>query len=222
MKNELNIIVPAYKPIGFSTFDLIREIKKEIKIKTKIGHGGTLDPFASGVVLLLFGKATKKFEEIKTWEKTYIASLRFGYSSSTLDVEGEFTKTQCKKKPTKKEISKCLSSFVGTIEQEVPYFSASKYYGTPLYKLVRKNIFIKKTKKVKVKNVEIIFYRWPILNFKITTLGGAYIRAIADEIGKKLNCSAFLFSLERERIGYFTKEKPLSLKEVVKKIKSFL
>jgi len=219
MKKNLDAIIPVYKPIGLSTFDLIRIIKKETKIKTKIGHGGTLDPFASGVVLLLIGKATKKFEEIKKWEKTYLTSLRFGYSSSTLDIEGKIEKKKCVKKPKEEEIRKILSSFIGLIKQKVPYFSASKYKGVPLYKLARKNKFIEKFKKVKVKNIEMVVYKWPILTLRITTSGGVYIRSLGEEIGKKLKCSTFLFFLEREKVGEYKKEKAFSLKEAIEKIK---
>jgi len=219
MQKNLNTIIPVYKPIGFSTFDLIRIIKRETKIKTKIGHGGTLDPFASGIVLLLFGKATKKFEEIKTWEKTYLTSLRFGYYSTSLDVEGEIKKKNCLKKPKEEEIYKSLSSFIGITKQKVPYFSASKYKGVPLYKLARKNKFIEKFKKVEIKNIEIVVYKWPILTLRITTLGGVYIRSLGEELGKKLKCPAFIFSLERERVGKYKKENTSTLEEIIKKLK---
>ncbi|MEO0190763.1 MAG: tRNA pseudouridine(55) synthase TruB, partial [candidate division WOR-3 bacterium] len=149
---ELNKIIPVYKPVGPSTFDLIRIFRKMTGFKGKVGHGGTLDPFACGVVLLLLGKATEKFEEIRNWQKEYTAGIRLGAESNTGDVTGEI-KILCNDNfspPSIKSVEERLKLFVGEIEQNIPPYSAAKFQGTPLYKLARKGIEIEKIKKVKI------------------------------------------------------------------------
>ena len=213
-----NGIIAVRKPVGFSTFDIIRFLKRETDIKTKIGHGGTLDPFASGVVLLLFGKATNRFEEIKKWEKEYIASLKLGYTSDTFDVEGKIEEKKCYKKPKVDDFKKAAGQFLGEIIQEVPSFSAAKYQGKSLYKLAREGKKVAKTKTITVKGIELIAYKWPLVTFRFVVLGGAYIRTLAADIVKSLNCSGFLFYLERVRVGDCLLNNALSLKELVIKI----
>ena len=204
-------IIPVYKPVGFSTYDLIRIFKARKNFQGKIGHGGTLDPFACGLVLLLLGEATKKFEEIRKWEKTYLAGLRFGVDSLSGDIEGPLEEKKCSKKPGRAPIEKELKNFIGLIKQKVPAFSAAKHKGQPLYKLARRGEFVFKEKEVEIKKVELISYKWPFLVLRITVLGGAYIRQIALDLGEKLNCPAALFFLERERIGDFKKKDALSM-----------
>jgi len=198
-------IIPVKKMPGFSTYDLIRIYKRKNDFSGKIGHGGTLDPFASGVVLLLLGEATKKFEEIKKWEKTYLAGIRLGTSSTTQDIEGEISK-ETKETPTgitPKRIKKILKEFQGETDQRVPPYSAAKHHGQPLYKLARKGKMISKTKKVTIKEIKILVYRWPLLTIRVTTLGGVYIRQLAVDIAGKLGTSGFLYFLERERVGKY-------------------
>ncbi len=208
-------IVPVRKIPGFSTYDLIRIFKKRTGFSGKIGHGGTLDPFASGVVLLLLGEATRKFETIKGWEKTYLAGIRLGASSSTQDVEGEIVgaglvparlRATTRVAPTEitiGKIKKILKQFQGEINQKVPPYSAAKHHGQPLYKLARKGKMISKTKKVTIKEIKLVAYKWPLLTIRVTTLGGTYIRQLALDISQKLGTSGFLYFLERERVGKY-------------------
>ncbi len=200
-------ILPVFKPPGFSTYDLIRIFKKSTNFKEKIGHGGTLDPFASGLVLLLLGKATKKFEEIKKWKKVYLAGLRLGAKSSTGDIEGQIKIVREKPNFKKDDVEKVLKEFEGEIEQRVPLYSAAKFKGKPLYLLAKEGKKIKKKKKVKIFKIELICFKWPFLTIRITCSGGTYIRQLAEDIGEKLKCGAFLYFLLREQIG------PYNLKE---------
>jgi len=195
-------IIPVFKPVGFSTYDLIRVFKTKTNYKGKIGHAGTLDPFACGMVLLLLGKETKKFEEIKKLEKVYLAGIKLGSVSNTGDPEGKIQELS-QKKP--KNIEKALSFFTGEIEQEIPMFSASKHKGVPLYKLARKGKQIRKTKKVNIRKIELLKYKYPFLCLRVFCSGGTYIRQLAKDIGEKLGTGAYLFSLYRERIGGFDK-----------------
>lgn len=210
----MNKILPVYKPIGLSSYDMIRIFKKERNFQGKIGHGGTLDPFACGVLLLLLGEATKKFEEIKKWQKVYLAGLRLGATSSTGDPEGEIKTMMIEKKPSLKEIKKTISLFEGEILQKVPQKSAAKYKGKPLYQIKEK---IEKKKKVFIEKIEVINYKFPLLTLRVFSGGGVYIRQLAEDIGEKLKCGAFLYFLEREKVGPYSKKDCLKFFEIGRK-----
>lgn len=198
-------ILACIKPVGISTYDVIREYKRKTGFKGKIGHAGTLDPFATGVVLLLLGKETKRFDEIRAWEKLYLAGVRLGATSTTGDPEGEI-KTISPKNPTKREIKKSIKMFVGETEQKVPAFSAAKHKGVPLYKLARKGKTVEKSKKVRISKIKLVDYKYPVLTIRVTCFGGTYIRQLAQDIGEQLETGAFLQSLEREKVGKFSKK----------------
>lgn len=197
-------ILPVIKPKGISTYDVIREYKRKTGFKGKIGHAGTLDPFATGVVLLLFGKATKRFDEIRTWKKVYLAGVSLGAVSTTGDPEGDVTPVSSKK-PDEKEIKKVLQNFVGETEQRIPAFSAAKHKGVPLYKLARQGKTVKKSKKVHISKIEFVDYKYPLLTIRVVCYGGTYIRQLAQDIGEQLKTGAFLQSLDREAVGRFDK-----------------
>jgi len=198
-------ILPVIKPVGISTYDLIRRYKRKTGFTGKIGHAGTLDPFAEGVVLLLLGKETKRFDEIRAWDKVYLAGIKLGFVSTTGDTEGEITPVSSKK-PTKAEIEKVIKKFIGLTEQRVPAFSAAKHKGVPLYKLARQGKTIpEKSKKVNIKKIEFIKYKYPELTIRVTCSGGTYIRQLAQDIGEQLKTGAFLYYLLREAVGKFDK-----------------
>ncbi len=219
-----NKILPVFKPVGFSTFDLIRKFKKETGFSGKIGHAGTLDPFACGVVLLLLGPATRKFEEIKKWQKVYLGGLRLGLVSSTGDPEGDFKgalfygtkKDEGVWQPNKGEITNALKDFVGEISQKVPLFSAAKYKGVPFYKLAKRGKAVQRFRKVKIEKVELLYYRYPLLTLRVFCQGGTYIRQLAEDIGEKLKCGAFLYYLQREAIGRFNVKDSLAIDDFKK------
>lgn len=203
---ESNRIVPIYKPVGPATFDIIRDFKKKTNFSGKIGHGGTLDPFACGVVLLLLGRATERFEEIKEWEKVYTAGIRLGAESDTGDITGviRILKSDELSRISLNSIKDALRLFIGEIQQKVPPYSAAKFQGTPLYKLARKGIEIEKKKIVEIIGIEFIYFKYPILTVRVTCKGGVYIRQLAQDIALKLGTSGVLFFLKRERVGEFT------------------
>lgn len=187
---------------GYSTYDLIRTFKRETGFKGKIGHGGTLDPFACGVVLLLLGEATKKFEEIKSWEKVYVAGIRLGAKSSTGDIEGEIKSEAGAKEPTRKEAEEILEGFLGEQEQRIPVFSAAKFEGKKFYELAREGKNVpERSKKVEIKKIELLNFKYPLLTIRVSSSGGTYIRQLAEDIGEKLKCGGFLYFLEREKVG---------------------
>lgn len=210
---EPDIIIPVYKPAGPATYDIIRIFKKKTDFKGKIGHGGSLDPFACGIVLLLIGKATRRFEEILSWKKIYLAGIRLGATSKTGDVAGEI-KTSVSKKNSRIDhrlVEDTIKNFVGEIEQKVPPYSAAKFQGTPMYKFARNGIEIEKTKKVKIFNIEFIYLKYPLLTLTITCTGGVYIRQLVQDIALKMGENGFLYFLERKQVGEFTVDDCVSI-----------
>jgi len=205
-------ILPVIKPVGFSTYDVIREYKRKTGFKGKLGHGGTLDPFATGVVLLLLGKSTKRFDEIRGWEKVYLAGVKLGAVSTTGDPEGEIIPVS-PKQPTKREIKKVIKMFIGETEQKVPAFSAAKHKGVPLYKLARNGRTVEKSKKVSISKIKLVDYSYPKLTIRVACAGGTYIRQLAQDIGEQLETGAFLYSLEREKVGKFSKKDSGSIRD---------
>jgi tRNA pseudouridine55 synthase len=197
-------IVPVIKPVGFSTYDLVRFFKRDTKFKGKIGHAGTLDPFATGVALLLLGKTTARFEEIRTWTKIYLAGIRLGASSSTQDITGTITPLPDPDLSgiDKKAVESALTGFVGKFEQKVPAYSAAKHEGVPLYKLARRGVETpEKSKTVEVFSIELVALQVPDLTIRVSCGGGVYIRQLGVDLAEKMGTKGFLFSLEREKVG---------------------
>jgi tRNA pseudouridine55 synthase len=203
MDGGVDLIIPINKPAGYATYDLIRIFQRRTGFKGKIGHGGTLDPFASGVVLLLLGMATKRFEDIKKWEKVYIAGIRIDATSSTGDIAGAIEDGSGASLPklSRTAVERTLTSFIGRIEQKVPSYSAAKHEGTALYKLARQGIRVEKSKIVEIGKIELLSCRYPIMTIRVACSGGTYIRQLAQDIGEKLGSGGFLYALERESVG---------------------
>lgn len=195
-------ILPINKPTGITSYDVIRAFKKESGYDDKIGHAGTLDPFAGGALLLLLGKATKKFKEIQKWEKTYVAKAVLGKSSDTLDKTGKIVEQEKFEEPSLEKIEKVLPKYLGKIEQKVPAYSAAKSGGVPLYKLARRGKEIPEKKKlVEIKKLEIINYEFPYLTFSASVSSGTYIRQLAYDWLRELNIESYLEELTRIKIG---------------------
>ena len=195
------------KPAGISSFGVVAKVRGKLKNefghKVKVGHTGTLDPFATGLLILLSGKMTKKSNEFLKLDKVYEATLKLGYTSTTGDPEGEITKTSSREKvPNLEEITSVINSFIGKIEQTPPKFSAIKINGRRAYKLARENKdFEIPSRTIEIYDIEILDYNYPELKIKTHVSSGTYIRALAEDIGKKLSTGAYLTSLRRLKIG---------------------
>ena len=202
-------ILTFNKPIGWSSFDLVKKIRNLLKIKykfkkLKVGHAGTLDPLASGLMIICTGKFTKKISQIQDQDKTYVADVLFGATTPSFDLETEIDKTYDTKSITLKKIQDNLQEFNGEIEQIPPIYSALKVDGERLYKKARRGEkIIIKSRKVIINSIEIIEAELPRIRLKINCSKGTYIRSIAHDLGKKLNNGAHLISLIRTNIGEF-------------------
>ncbi len=203
------------KESGITSHDVVDKLRKITKIK-KIGHAGTLDPIAAGLLILGVGReTTKKLFQLQKLDKEYVAKIRLGVVSDTFDREGRVKELKVEKIPTKKEIKKVLKTFVGKISQTPPPFSAKKIKGKKACDLVRRGIKIKlRPIEIKIYKIEVLKYCWPYLEIKVHCSSGTYIRSLASDIGKKLNCGGCIEELKRTKIGDFEVEKAKKLEEL--------
>ncbi|MCL2294770.1 MAG: tRNA pseudouridine(55) synthase TruB [Spirochaetes bacterium] len=189
------------KPPGISTYDIIRKIKKKTGIK-KLGHSGTLDPFAEGVVVILVGQMTRLFDFFSFLPKTYRGFAEFGKRTDSLDITGKVVETAAP--PDITAIKKNINSFIGTTTQRPPAYSAVHVNGVRAYELARKGIEPDlKEKNITIYSIGINSYEDNILDFEITCSSGTYIRVFADDLAKKCNSAAYLTKLIRKSIGGF-------------------
>jgi tRNA pseudouridine55 synthase len=204
LQPELNGILLVDKPAGISSFGVVAKVRwilsQATGKKVKIGHAGTLDPFATGLLILLIGKATKQADQFLKLDKTYEATLTLGATSTTADPEGEITKVS-DQVPTLDEIEEVLKKFVGAIQQTPPIFSAIKVNGQRAYKLARKGQeVVMQPREVTIYDISNVVYAYPCLSFSIKVSSGTYIRSLAVDIGENLGVGAYLTILRRTSI----------------------
>lgn len=206
-------IYPVYKPSGPTSNDLVMRMKK-ITGEKKVGHAGTLDPLAEGVLVIAVGRRfTKKIGAETNKEKEYLAEIELGKESCTDDGEGPMTKIAVKHKPLEKEVKKCLLKFIGKIQQIPPEYSAVKVRGREAYKRMRKGESFKlEAREVEIKEIELVNYKWPIIKVKVVCGPGVYIRALARDVGKCLRTGGYLKKLIRTRVGEFSLKDAYELK----------
>ena len=208
-------IIFVDKPSGMSSFGAVARVRRLLSEreghKVKVGHTGTLDPFATGLLILLAGKATKKAPELTKLDKVYEATIRLGATSSTGDPEGEITIANEKPEISRKKIIETLAQFVGEIEQTPPAFSAIKINGQRAYKLARAGKTVDMPKrKVTIYELELLEYASPYLKIRTHVSSGTYIRTLAEDIGEALGCGAYTTELRRTKIAnYDIAELPL-------------
>ena len=211
-----NGILLCDKPFGQTSHDVVDSLRKLLGQK-KIGHTGTLDPRAAGLMVICLGTATKIARFITDVDKTYEAEITLGQRSSTYDAEGISPETPFEKVPelNESEIVSVLSSFKGAIKQKVPIFSAVKVNGQRLYKSARKGESVDTpVRDVFVDSIKLIDFKLPKMSLEISCSKGTYIRTIANDIGENIGCGAYLSGLKRTRVGNYSLADALSLKEV--------
>lgn len=203
-------IILINKPANMSSFGVVARVRRQLTQhyghKMKVGHTGTLDPFATGLMILVIGKECKNADKYSKLDKTYEATIVLGENSSTGDPEGEVT-TASDKKVTQAEIEQVLPQFTGEIVQTPPAFSAIKINGQRAYKLARagKKVDIPE-RKVTIYSLEIVSYGYPNLKIRTHVSSGTYIRTLAQDIGEKLGTGAYCSQLNRTSIGQYNLE----------------
>ena len=202
------------KEVGYSSFQAINKAKKIIKAD-KVGHSGTLDPFASGLLVVTVNKATKVNQFIETQDKEYIATLKLGIKTSTLDLEGEVISTKEIPSLSEELIISTLNKFKGKIKQVPPMFSALKVNGQKLYDLARQGIEVERKKReVEIFNIELLSFDEDTIKFKVNCSKGTYIRTLGESISEELNTYGHLIQLVRTRVGNFKLEDAYRLDEL--------
>ena len=208
------------KPLDWTSFDVVRKIRNTIKIK-KVGHAGTLDPLATGLLIVCTGKFTKRINEYMSQEKEYTGTITLGASTPTYDLESTPEKFQSTEHISEEMVLKATEQFKGEILQTPPIHSAIKQNGKPVYLLARKGIDVKlEPRKITIKEFEIISIQIPVVSFKVVCTTGTYIRSLANDFGAALDCGGYLSSLRRTRIGEFKADDAMNMEEVVELIKS--
>jgi tRNA pseudouridine55 synthase len=212
---EINGILLIDKPINWTSHDVVAKVrgilKKEAGHKVKVGHTGTLDPFATGLLILMVGNYTKRAQEFSKMDKTYEAEIILGSVSSTGDPEGEIVE-ESDKKPTLEEIEEVLEKFTGEIEQIPHKFSAIKIDGQRAYKLAREGQEVKlEPRKVTIYSIKDVEYAYPKLKITTKVSSGTYIRSLAEDIGQKLGTGAYLSCLRRITVGEYKVERATTI-----------
>jgi len=196
-------IILIDKPSGPTSFQVVSKIRKITGVK-KVGHSGTLDPKASGLMIVCTGKKTKEMDRFINLNKTYTGIIRLGLTSPSMDTETECTELSLQKDLDEKKIFEVRDSFLGEIEQIPPMYSAVKINGKKLYNLARKGkSIVREPRKIIIEKFEIEKINLPDIHFSITCSKGTFIRVIADDFGKKLNSGGILAELRRTEIGEF-------------------
>ena len=205
------MIINIDKPVGWTSFDVVKKVKNITKHK-KVGHGGTLDPFASGVLVLGTEKDTKILSSITNSDKSYIAELQLGKLTNTLDTEGDVIEERIIPNLNEKKIVKVLNSFLGTQKQRPPMFSAKKHNGVRLYKLARKKIEVHRDEiDITINDISLVDFSSSKIIFNVDCSKGTYIRVLGSDIAKGLGTIGYLTNLKRTRVGKFSIEDSFSI-----------
>jgi len=201
------------KPLHWTSFDVVRKMRNILQIK-KIGHAGTLDPLATGLLIVCTGKFTKKINEYMAQEKEYTGHITLGAVTPTYDLESEPGQLEDYSFLTNEMIHAATTSFIGTIAQFPPIYSAIKKDGVPLYELARRGVDVQpEARKITIHQFEITNISLPVVSFKVVCSTGTYIRSLANDFGAALGCGGYLSSLRRTRIGEFEASKAMTMEQ---------
>ncbi len=229
INKQLNGILVIDKPKGLTSTETLEKIKKILKVK-KAGHGGTLDPIATGVLPVFLGKATKVAQIFLEGDKVYKGEFQLGITTLTYDITGEVVAKYDVPDLSIEDLQKIANTFIGEIEQVPPPFSAAKYRGRPLYKYARDGLLIpKEPKKIRIYEFKILEKKDNFVKFYLSCSKGTYVRALIHSLGEKLECGAVLNSLKRIKKSVFSIEEAITLedlksilKEDPKKIQNYI
>ena len=211
---ETGEVLLVDKPLTWTSFDVVRKVKNALGIK-KIGHAGTLDPLATGLLILCTGRKTKDIDQIQAQEKEYVGTFRLGETTSRFDLETAVDLVRPYAHLTDAEITAAILPFIGTIQQTPPLFSAVKIDGQRAYEIARKGLDAEiKSKTVEIKTFELTRIALPEVDFRVVCSKGTYVRGLARDLGVALGCGAHLTRLVRTRIGEYRVEDAFSLEAI--------
>jgi tRNA pseudouridine55 synthase len=208
----MNGLLVIDKPGGMTSRDVVNRVQKWFSKKTKIGHTGTLDPLATGVLVVCIGAATRLADRIQAMGKTYASRFRLGATSTTDDADGEVTISSPSIRPSREAVDAALAGFVGNVSQVPPAFSALKVDGRRAHSIARRGDVVElAARTVRVDAIRVQGYEWPFVDVEVDCGKGTYIRSIARDLGAKLGCGGFVQTLRRTRVGPFAAEQGVGL-----------
>ena len=203
---ELEGVLLIDKPIGLTSHDVVDRVRRKLKMK-RIGHAGTLDPMATGLLIILVGKATKLSQYLMSLDKAYQGTITLGETTNTYDGEGEVKTTKPVPEISQAEVQEVLNTFIGDQYQTPPMFSAVKIDGQPLYKMARKGKEVEREPRfLRISKFDITRFALPEVDFSLDCTKGTYVRSLANEIGEKIGCGGFLSALRRNASDRFSIE----------------
>jgi tRNA pseudouridine55 synthase len=203
------------KPAGCTSHDVVDRIRRKFGIK-KVGHCGTLDPNATGLLIIVLGRGTKLSEKLMSDDKVYEGDIKFGETTDSYDADGEVTATAPVPPLTLEQLNEAAASFIGDLQQIPPMVSAKKQGGVALYKLARKGIeVVREPRLVHIYNYRFTAYAEPLAKFRVACTKGTYVRSLAHELGQKLGCGAHLATLRRVTSGKWDVADALTLDAVL-------
>lgn len=207
-------IIVIDKPVGITSFDVIRVLRRNLK-ERRIGHTGTLDPLATGILVICVGKATKLAQDIEGYEKEYVADLELGFKTDTYDIEGKVLDKVDKFEISNENFRKILETFKGDIKQIPPMYSAIKVDGKKLYELAREGVEIeRKARDVSITNLEVLSFDGQKASIDCTVSKGTYIRSLIYDLGEKLGTFATMTGLRRTRVGEESLDRSFTLEMI--------
>lgn len=207
-------IVVVNKPPGITSHDVVSFVRRKFKMR-RVGHAGTLDPMATGVLVVLLGKSTKLFDRFVTFDKAYRATLTLGMTTTTADIQGEVTGRLPYDQISSEQIEEVFKRFVGQIQQIPPMVSAVKQNGERLYKLARRGLNIERTpRSIRIDSLHLVDFLIPDVKFYVECSKGTYVRQLAQDIGEVLGCGACISQIERTKVGPFILPEAVTLEEL--------
>ena len=211
----VNGFINLYKPIGITSMEALRRVKRITGQKQKVGHGGTMDPLARGVLPVCFGQATRLMDYVVGGTKRYVMDVKLGESTTTYDSEGEITATRSVAGITQTDIELALEPFIGVVDQVPPMYSAVKVDGQRLYKLARAGIEVEReARSVEIHGIRLTRLELPNLTLDVECGRGVYMRSLAHDLGEALGCGGHVTDLERRSCGGFSSEDGVTLEEL--------
>jgi tRNA pseudouridine55 synthase len=202
--NELEGVLLVDKPSGMTSHDVVDRVRRVLRMK-RIGHAGTLDPMATGLLIVLVGKATKLSQYLMSLDKEYEGTVRLGITTKTHDAEGDVAATRPVPALTEEQLKAAMAAFIGDQYQLPPMFSAKKQDGVPLYKLARKGREVEREPRfIRVSSFDLVRFGLPDFDIRLRCSKGTYVRTLAHDLGEKLGCGAHLSALRRTATDRFT------------------
>lgn len=204
-------ILIVNKPLNLTSHDVVDIVRKKFNIQ-RVGHAGSLDPLATGVLIILIGKATRLFKVFENLEKEYLVTLTLGAITETSDSQGKVLQTLPFDKISEDRLKETLAQFKGRIQQIPPMFSALKYKGRRLYNLARRGLTVpRQPREIQISQLELLRFNSPLIDLRVVCSKGTYVRKLCEDIGNMLGCGAFQSKLNRIRIGPFKIEEAVGL-----------